>query len=197
MTKAQKTRLQIIERTAPIFNKKGYAATTLSDITSATGLTKGSVYGNFKDKEEVAIEAFKYNVEKRSKGLKSAKSDAKNPLEALIAMIEYYRESYFEVNENGGCPMLNAATEADDHLLFMKETVKNHFIGWQNKFIKTLKIGQEEGYIKTNISVEDYTIELLILIEGGILLARTLENKQHLDLALNRALMLIDKELKK
>ena len=61
-TKAQLTAQYIIETVAPIFNKNGYAATSLSDLTKATGLTKGAIYGNFKNKEELAIIAFKYNV---------------------------------------------------------------------------------------------------------------------------------------
>ena len=58
MSKAEKTRQFIIEKTAPIFNKKGFAGTSLSDMTEATGLTKGSIYGNFADKDEVAMAAF-------------------------------------------------------------------------------------------------------------------------------------------
>lgn len=62
MTKAEKTRNFIVEKTAPIFNMKGYAGTSLNDITTATGLTKGSIYGNFANKDEVALAAFDYNL---------------------------------------------------------------------------------------------------------------------------------------
>jgi len=51
-TKAEQTRQLIVEKTAPIFNVKGYAGTSVSDMTKATGLTKGSVYGNFANKAE-------------------------------------------------------------------------------------------------------------------------------------------------
>ena len=51
-----------LEKIAPIFNKNGYVGTSLSDITQATGLTKGAIYGNFKDKEALAIEAFNFNI---------------------------------------------------------------------------------------------------------------------------------------
>ena len=61
MSKAERTRQFIIEKTAPIFNSKGYAGTSLNDIVDATGLTKGSIYGNFGNKDEVAIAAFEYN----------------------------------------------------------------------------------------------------------------------------------------
>ena len=39
MNKAEKTRQFIVEKTAPIFNMKGDAGTSLSDMTEATGLT--------------------------------------------------------------------------------------------------------------------------------------------------------------
>src|SRR3954467_6490489 len=61
MSKAEQTKAFIIEKTAPIFNVKGYAGTSLSDMTEATGLTKGSIYGNFENKDEVALAAFEHN----------------------------------------------------------------------------------------------------------------------------------------
>ena len=61
MSKAERTRQFIVEKTAPIFNVKGYAGTSVSDMTEATGLTKGSIYGNFENKDEVALAAFEHN----------------------------------------------------------------------------------------------------------------------------------------
>ena len=61
-TKARQTRQFIIDKAAPVFNKKGVSGTSLSDLTRATGLTKGSIYGNFKDKDEVAVCVFQYNL---------------------------------------------------------------------------------------------------------------------------------------
>ena len=64
MNKAEKTKSFIIEKTATLFNTKGFAGTSLNDITEATGLTKGSVYGNFKNKDEVALAVFEFNTKK-------------------------------------------------------------------------------------------------------------------------------------
>ncbi len=60
MNKAERTKQFIIEQTASIFNKKGYAGTSLQDITAATSLTKGSIYGNFGGKDDVALAVFDY-----------------------------------------------------------------------------------------------------------------------------------------
>ena len=60
-TKAERTTQYIIETVAPIFNKLGYVGTSMSDLTEATGLTKGALYGNFENKEALAMSAFEYN----------------------------------------------------------------------------------------------------------------------------------------
>ena len=196
MSKAEKTRQFIIEKTAPIFNKKGYAATSLADITEATGLTKGSIYGNFENKEEVVIEALRYNVSKRSGGWDEVISASQNPLDALIGMLEYHREKLMQVLKTGGCPMLNAATEADNHLDFLKNTVQRQFQGWQMKFIKVIEEGQAQGYFKKDISADNYAKEFIMLIEGGILLSGTLDDKKYMDLAIDRGLKIIEIEIK-
>ncbi|STD58925.1 Uncharacterized HTH-type transcriptional regulator yxaF [Empedobacter falsenii] len=196
MSKAEKTRQFIIEKTAPIFNRKGYAATSLADITEATGLTKGSIYGNFENKEEVVIEALRYNVSKRSGGLDEVISASQNPLDALIGMLEYHREKLMQVLKTGGCPMLNAATEADNHLDFLKNTVQRQFQGWQMKFIKVIEDGQAQGYFKKDISADNYAKEFIMLIEGGILLSGTLDDKKYMDLAVDRGLKIIETEIK-
>ena len=196
MSKAEKTRQFIIEKTAPIFNRKGYAATSLADITEATGLTKGSIYGNFENKEEVVIEALRYNVSKRSGGLDEVISASQNPLDALICMLEYHREKLMQVLKTGGCPMLNAATEADNHLDFLKNTVQRQFQGWQMKFIKVIEDGQAQGYFKKDISADNYAKEFIMLIEGGILLSGTLDDKKYMDLAVDRGLKIIETEIK-
>ena len=196
MSKAEKTRQFIIEKTAPIFNKKGYAATSLADITEATGLTKGSIYGNFENKEEVVIEALRYNVSKRSGGLDEVISASQNPLDALIGMLEYHREKLMQVLKTGGCPMLNAATEADNHLEFLKKTVQRQFQGWQKKFIQVIEDGQTQGFFKKDISADNYAKEFIMIIEGGILLSGTMNDKKYMDLAVDRGIKIIETEIK-
>src|SRR5215204_2574009 len=64
VSKADQTKAFIIEKTAPLFNTKGYEGTSMSDIEAATGLTKGSIYGNFTNKDEVALAVFDFNLQK-------------------------------------------------------------------------------------------------------------------------------------
>ena len=53
--KAERTKQFIIEQSAPIFNAKGIAGTTIDDILAATKMAKGGIYGNFENKEAISI----------------------------------------------------------------------------------------------------------------------------------------------
>lgn len=60
MSKGEKTRRYIIQRSAELFNVKGYAGASLSDITEQTGIKRGGIYRYFESKDEIAAEAFDY-----------------------------------------------------------------------------------------------------------------------------------------
>lgn len=197
MGKAQKTRQFIIEKTASLFNKKGYAVTTLSDIIEVTGLTKGSIYGNFRDKDEVVIEALRYNVDRLNQALKLAVKDKTTSLDQLLAFVDFYRNTFSQIMEEGGCPMLNAATESDDNLIFLKETVKVSFEGWQRIVQQIIQNGIDDGTFKENISVYNYASIFMMLIEGAILLSRALNDTNQLSIALDRIMTIIEFEIKK
>ena len=60
---AVKTRQEIIEKSAPIFNVHGYAGTKIQMLVDATGYQAGGIYRHFTNKENLAKAAFQYNYE--------------------------------------------------------------------------------------------------------------------------------------
>jgi len=196
MRKAEKTRQYILEKTAPLFNKKGYEGTSLSDITNATGLTKGSIYGNFSSKDEVALAVYEYSTGLLIDQLDRAIHEQSTAPEKLIAMTAFYRNHWPGVFRNGGCPMLNAAIEADDGPPFLQICVQDSFANWEKKIINILETGIKKGEIRQGIVAADYASTIITQIEGGIMLSKITENARHLTLALDRLVKMIDSELK-
>ncbi|NML71377.1 TetR/AcrR family transcriptional regulator [Chryseobacterium sp. RP-3-3] len=196
MSKAEKTKQFIIEKTASLFNTKGYMSTSLSDITEATGLTKGSIYGNFENKDEVALEVYKYNSSLLSKNMaRSLGEEFPTTIDKLNAFVNFYRKNWKAVFKNGGCPLMNAATESDDTFPSLKKQVTQSFEGWIKKIASVITDGQENGEIHSNIDADEYGSLFIMLIEGGILLSKTTEDEKYLHLALDRIIFMIDKEL--
>ncbi|MCS3532527.1 TetR/AcrR family transcriptional regulator [Chryseobacterium sp. JUb7] len=196
MSKAEKTKQFIIEKTASLFNTKGYLSTTLSDIALATYLTKGSIYGNFANKDELAIEVYKYNSGLLSKNMSKSFSDEfPTTMNKLHAFVDFYRKNWRSVFSNGGCPLMNAATESDDIFPSLKIQVKKSFEDWSAKISSVIIQGQKNGDLNEKANAEEYASLFIMLLEGGILLSKTTGDEKFLNLALDKITQMIDNEL--
>jgi len=51
------SKAKLLEAAMQLIRRKGYAATTVDDICAAAGVTKGSFFHHFKNKDELGIEA--------------------------------------------------------------------------------------------------------------------------------------------
>ena len=197
MSKAEKTKEFIIERSAPIFNVKGYVGTSLSDLIEATGLTKGAIYGNFESKDEVAIAVYKYNISRLNKRLDAFIDVKKLATDKLIGFTEYYRANWKKVSERGGCPILNASVEADDNLPFLKKHVQNSIKGWVKKISNIIEEGQQNGEFKKSINATEYAYSIITILEGGIMLSKIENTSTHLFKGLDRIIKILNEEIKR
>lgn len=196
MSKAEQTRQFIIEKTAPIFNKKGYFATSLSDITTATGLTKGSIYGNFKDKDDLATHVYTYQSRKISEAVNQHIIQQKTSLKKLLSFLDFYKDNFKNIAASGGCPMMNAAVEADDSLSFLTPKVRRSFDLWRQRLILILEEGVANGEFKQHISAENYAITFMAMVEGGILLSKISGRIKDLAIVLDKMKEMVDREIK-
>lgn len=197
MSKADKTKQFIIEKTAALFNSKGYTRTSLSDVSEATGLSKGSIYGNFENRDELALAVYKFNSGLLRKNLSRSFGDEfPNSIDKLHAFVAFYRKNWHFVFANGGCPIMNAATESDDTFPNLKNQVKLSFEDWMKNISKIISKGQENGEFNQEINPEEFASLFVMIVEGGILLSKTTSDEKHLNLALDRVLSIINKEIK-
>lgn len=197
MSKAENTRRTIIEKSAPVFNIKGYGGTALSDIMEATGLSKGSIYGNFENKDEVAVAVYQYNIDLMASKFAEAMQDKKTASAKLIAFTGYYRDNWKSFFERGGCPIQNAAVEADDNAPFLKKHVQNSVTRWVKSFSTIIEQGQKAGTLKKKVNAEEFAYDMLTTVEGGVMLAKIMNNPQILFKALDKIVLRIHTELEK
>lgn len=177
MTKAEKTRNLIVEKTASIFNMKGYAGTSLNDITTATGLTKGSIYGNFANKDEVALAVFDYNLSNNVSKIDIEISRQTTTKGKLLAYVKVYQNFVLGSKiSQGGCPVLNTAIDADDTHPALREKVLKAVLSWKNRIIKLVEEGVANHEIRADNNPEQIALTVIAMIEGGIMISR-LTNK--------------------
>ncbi|MCU5657215.1 TetR/AcrR family transcriptional regulator [Bacillus mycoides] len=178
--KVEKTKAYIIKKTSPIFNKKGYYGTSLSDITNATKLTKGSIYGNFKDKDDVAVNCFLFNVNNITDEIYKNMQGAKNSLEKLLVFPKIYRKIFKDIIANGGCPIANTLIESDDTHPILLKLALDTLYRLENFLVSIIEEGLLYGeFIETTESHK--TVQTIItLCEGGMILTKSTKKESYL-----------------
>ena len=196
MGKAEATKQAIIEQAAALFNKKGYAATSIPEITKAKGITKGSFYGNFKNKEEIELAAFDYNIAKMNLALRQEIVKKDNAIDKLLVFEEYYFEGMKAHRLPAGCAILNTAIEADDTHPKLNERVIAAIDNWKNSIISIIEKGKKYGQIKPEVNSEEYAVLFIAMIEGGVMLGKTYKSLEPLHKVMRHYRRIIQTELK-
>lgn len=172
MKKSTRTRQHIISATAPVFNKQGFQGTSLSDLQKATGLTKGSLYGNFSDKEEIAKEAFYYAMRQTRAFVLERMNGKSTARGKLVALLSFYADHVFNPPIPGGCPLLNSAVEADDFNLPMKKAVAEEIAHTIRSIARLLEEGKRNGEFRTDFKAKELAIVFFTSVEGAIMVSR-------------------------
>ncbi len=195
--RSERTRQLIIDAAAPIFNKKGYAGTSISDLTTATGLTKGSIYGNFKDKDDVAVHAFQHNIDLIFDFFSKELTAASLTLDKLLAYPRGFRKVHRMILSYGGCPILNTALEADDTHAVLRKMAVDVLAKWKNRVASLIEKGKSEGIIETSTDAHNAAEILIALLEGGSVLSKVTGEESYMLNAINTAEKIITDMQKK
>jgi TetR/AcrR family transcriptional regulator, transcriptional repressor for nem operon len=196
MAKAEETRKYIIARAAPIFNKHGYAGTSMSQLTQAIKMTKGAIYGNFESKDEIALAAFDYSLNEISKRISEVVHSEEDACDKLIALANYYMDSFAEISRKGGCPILNAAVDSDDVHELLKKRVESAIRNWMKTVVRIVAAGVKQDQIKPDVNPERFASLFVSLIEGGVLLSKTTGDAVHLSRNVDHLIHLVNTDLR-
>lgn len=181
MSKAIETTNFIIEKVAPIFNKMGYAGTSLSDITKATGLTKGAIYGNFKDKEALALAAFNYNLKRVIGRIEQQMNQHSSPVAKLRAVLNFYAQYFDYVKDFGGCPVVNIGVDANHRNPALLERVRTVVTKLERSISKIVEEGIASGEIKKEVDASLIGRRFFLTLEGAIFLSVTMDDSIYLE----------------
>jgi AcrR family transcriptional regulator len=195
LKKSERTTKYIIETVAPIFNAKGYTATSMNDITSATGLTKGAIYGNFKNKEELAIAAFNKNINDLLVSITLHQKKGNTPLKKLLLILDFYRDYYDYSQQLGGCPILNVGVDAIGQETDLIINVRNVIEKTQANIAKLVDLGKREGELDQYIHSMNFAKKLYSRIQGAVFMMYVMNDPNYMKSAMDDLESMIKTEL--
>ncbi len=196
-TKAEKTAAYIIKTVAPIFNKLGYVGTSMSDLTDATGLTKGSLYGNFENKEALALSAFEYNSKLLLEKISERLNTEGTSLDKIYSLTNFYKEYDVFTKQLGGCPVLNIGVDAQHNNKLLAAATKELVKTIEGKIALVLEKGIHNNELNIPVTPLQFAKQLYTMLQGAIAMATITQDKKYLINTVAYLNLLISKEIKK
>ena len=195
-TKAERTTAYIIETVAPVFNKHGYVGTSMSDLTEATNLTKGALYGNFENKEALALSAFEYNRNLLLTAIDEHLAIEGNSIKKIENLIAFYKKYDVFTLKMGGCPILNVGIDAQHNNRLLAAATKETIKDIEGKIALVLENGVNSGEFKIPVTPLQFAKQLFTIIQGSVAMATLTKDRKYLLNTVTYLEVLVKRELK-
>ncbi|WEK70291.1 MAG: TetR/AcrR family transcriptional regulator [Candidatus Chryseobacterium colombiense] len=177
LTKAEKTKLFILETASPLYNEKGISGVSIDDVLEATKLTKGCIYGHFNGKEDLSEQVIEFSLKKISAKVGTIIAKGKTAKEKIFLYLDFYKNP-IDTYIAGGCPIFNTAVEADDNFPIIKKKVAAVLLASYKDISQILKGGIEGGEFSDKLNADVFAFKMLSAVEGGLVLSRTMDSQK-------------------
>ncbi len=157
---------QALNAAMQAFWAKGYEATSLSDLMSATGLHKGSLYQAFGDKHSLFIKALKRYLEEMRAGKNASLANAATPLDGLRAVVHGMVDLVDDSECPKGCMAINALVELAPHDDEVQDIMRDHIARMRRSVEEAVAEAQKAGQIGSERPPELITSIMLTFIAG-------------------------------
>lgn len=174
---AERTKKEIIEKSAPVFNVHGYAGTKMQMLIDATGYQMGGIYRHFDTKMDLAKEVFKYSYKTQIRVNLEVDSSL-NPKEKLLTILRNYTMMIYKPRIIGGCPILNTATEVDDTNEDFRKLTKNAIHEVVGIIESIIEEGKSKGTFQPTIDSKKEASYIFATMEGAILMGKISRDSQ-------------------
>ena len=179
-TKGQRTRAEIVRRSAELMNRAGFLAAPVAAVIQATGIQKGGLYRHFESREALAFEAFDHAVGQIRDRLVVGMSGHANACDQLLGMLAAYADEAVDVPLPGGCPIMNSAIEADHAHPGLRDRARAAMDAWRGLLVRTIQAGVRKHEIRAGVDAQQTASLMIAAIEGGVMLTQLYADPAHL-----------------
>ncbi|MDD5927286.1 MAG: TetR/AcrR family transcriptional regulator [Firmicutes bacterium] len=160
---SRNTKGKIVSAAWQLFYRQGYDDTTIDEIVEVSGTSRGSFYHYFEGKDAL-LSSLSYLFDEKYEDLMETMDMSLSPIDKLI----FLNQELFSMIENTVsvdllCQLFSSQliTKGERHLL---NTNRTYY-----KLLRQITIeGQEQGYFKENLSINDIT-KAYAMFERGLM----------------------------
>jgi len=182
----------VVDGAVRVFRERGYHATSVGDLSDATGLTAGSLYKAFGDKRGVFLAAFDHYVTARHAELRHRLDKHANAREKIRAILHFYAESSHGSEGRRGCLVVSSATALATFDSEIATRIEAAMLRTETMLRELLQQGQKDGSIAREIHVRAMARSLLALLQGFRLIGKSGRTQRDMLAAADEAMRLLD-----
>lgn len=158
---------EVVKASRDLFWDQGYAATSIDDLSTATGLGRGSFYKAFGDKHSMFLRSLESYCAEAFDGIRA---ELRNPdVSAYDRLVAHVRGSAAGVasdTDRRGCLLAKSAAELSSTDPVVAKLVKRTLDGWLRELTATISSAQADGDIPPGTDAKSMASLLLAVLRG-------------------------------
>ena len=168
---------EVLVRLRDPFWSRGFAATSLDDLMSATGLGKGSLYAAFGDKHQLFLEVLEAYCAWRLAELRAVLGRDAGQKPAIERLRSFFRGEGLapptELASTRGCLLVNSTTELGDHDEAVQRMARDTFGVIESDLAALLEEAIQDGDLPEDTSPRALARLLMAVSHGMEFQAKT------------------------
>ena len=184
---AEQRRADLLEAGKALFLAQGVAATSLEDITSRAGVSKGLFYLYFHSKDDLVQAVISRQADVIVGNQEQADLATNEGLRAWRDMVIAAARSG---DARGGCPLGSLGSQLAETDPEARALVAAGFGRWSAAIAVGLRALHAAGPLPAGIDPDDLAVTLLAALQGGLLLAQVERDTRPLETAVDTILAL-------
>jgi TetR/AcrR family transcriptional repressor of nem operon len=176
------TKEKLLEAARQLMLAKGYGATTVDEICELAGVTKGSFFHYFENKEDLGKSVLDHFVTVMFRTIQEAPfHDRKDPFQRIYGYLDFLIALSKNPDIPNSCLLGNFSQELSDTLPEIRSRCERHFGQWTEAFKKDLDDAKAKYCPKATIDTRSLAEHLIAIMEGSIILAKAKQDKEMIE----------------
>ncbi|MGR3774235.1 TetR/AcrR family transcriptional regulator [Bacillus paramycoides] len=174
-----------------LFWEKGYAATSLSDLTAKMGIQKPSLYSAFGDKEGLFEAALRRYTNLHATSIRTKLQKEQSVKEAIRTFFENMVEEEYKKESNKGCFCINTMVELAPHNEKFEVLTREHQMYLSVIFQELIAKGIQSGELQSDANAKALAQTLVTSLIGLTVLMKSRPERSVVDNSVSILLSLL------
>lgn len=181
----------VLDKAINVFRKRGYHAASISELSKATGLTEGSLYKAFEDKEALFVAAFDRYCDRRQSELSAALATESQGADKLRAALRYYASSSTGAEGKMGCLIVGSTSSLELFDTGVATKVRQALHRNASTLVSLIEQGIADGSLRNDIDPVATSRLLWCMLLGMRVAGKSGVKREDLDIPVEQALRLL------